>query len=221
MIKQTLYTLFLLALMISCKPSKKDTEIADILASEDQQEVKISGVGVTLSPLAKRKTANWLAYQLLQSKMDGYFKTTKSQALENAMDLANQIKHVSDTIAIKKLDRPDVKTRFNVLRNFALRLDDMLTIPSITDEEVMREVTNILEAYSSLNDKINTIYAIEEYENQLEITSPSALSLKVNKVAISDKKPPPIKKMRRTDKLKKSKHLKKRIPLKRIDLKKN
>lgn len=188
--RQTFYIGFLLFLMISCKPSKKNSEIADILASQDTQEVKISSIGTTLSPLAKRKISGWLEYEMLQSKIEGYYKTTKNHALENAIELANLVKNVSDTIDIKKLDRPDVKIRFNVLRNYALRLDDMSTIPSITNEEVMQEVTNLLDAYSSLNEKINTIYKIEEYEKELNVVDDTK---RISKPTISDFKTAPKK----------------------------
>lgn len=217
--RYTLYIAFILVLMISCKPSKKNNEIADILASQDTQEVKISSIGTTLSPLAKRKISGWLEYEMLQSKMEGYYKTTKSQALQNAIELANLIKNVSDTIDIKKLDRPDVKIRFNVLRNYALRLDDMSTIPSITEEEVMQEVANVLDAFSALNEKINAIYKIEEYEKELNVVDGTK---KISKPTISDFKTAPEKKNNKKVILNPTKRIKRpKIKLsKKINLKK-
>lgn len=216
--KKIVYILFALALLVSCKPSSK-TEISEILASKDSEKAQISSIGVPLSSTSKNKTKEWLAYKLLQSKMDGYYKTTKSEALQNAMELANLIRSASDTIKVEKLDRKDIKIRFNVLRNVALRLDDMSTIPSITYDEVMQEVTNLLEAFSSLNEKINTIYKIEEYEKLLDITTPEPPSLEESlKPILKNKKP--TKKIPKKP-IKNTKRIKKLIAPKSIDLRKH
>ena len=168
--RQIIYIVLVLFLMISCTSDKKELESTDdLIDSLAQQDVNVSSIGITLSPKAKQKTETWLEYQMIQSKINGYNKTTKSQALLNAMELAELVENASDTIDVKKLDRPDIKIRFNVLRNHALRLDDMSTIPSISEEEVMTEVTSVLDAFSALNEKINIIYKIEDYENELNV----------------------------------------------------
>ena len=47
--------------------------------------------------------------------------------------------------------------RLNVLHNEAKRLSDMSTIPTITDEEVLAENNNVLDAFAALNIKINDL----------------------------------------------------------------
>ena len=169
--RQIIYISLVLFFTISCKSDRKEFETTnDSIDSLAQQDVNLSSIGITLSPIAKRETETWLEYQMIQSKINGYNKTTKSQALLNAMELAELVENASDTIDVKKLDRPDIKIRFNVLRNHALRLDDMSTIPSISEEEVMAEVTSVLDAFSALNEKINIIYRIEAYEQELDIS---------------------------------------------------
>ncbi len=157
-------------LMHSCKSEVKSDEIAQEEVTK-QEEATISNIGTTLSIRAKQEVEGWLSFQMVQSKMNEYYSVTKSQALQNARELADLVKNTSDTIRVDKLDRPDILTRFNVLRNHALRLDDMSTIPNISDEDVMSEVEDLLNAYSSINEKINVIYKIEELENELEIDS--------------------------------------------------
>lgn len=168
--RQFIYIVLVLFLAFSCSSDKKELEATnDLIDSLAQQDVNVSSIGITLSPTAKEQTETWLEYQMIQSKIDGYNKTTKSQALLNAMELAELVENASDTIELKKLDRPDIKIRFNVLRNHALRLDDMSTIPNISEEEVMTEVTSVLDAFSALNEKINIIFKIEELEQELEL----------------------------------------------------
>ncbi|PHR73589.1 MAG: hypothetical protein COA67_02345 [Lutibacter sp.] len=170
--RQIIYIVLVLFLTISCKSDNNKLETtSDSIDSLAQQDVNVSSIGITLSPKAKKEIETWLEYQMIQSKIDGYNKTTKSQALLNAMELAELVANASDTIDIKKLDRPDIKIRFNVLRNHALRLDDMSTITSISEQEVMTEVTSVLDAFSALNEKINIIYKIEEYEQELDVVS--------------------------------------------------
>ena len=98
--------------------------------------------------------------------MERYTSITKSQALENAKEVSLLIKKASDSIKVEVLERPDIRIRLNVLYNHSLRLSDMSTISLITDEEVSQEVENMLLAYSSINEKINVIYKIVEYEER-------------------------------------------------------
>ncbi|MCF6278985.1 MAG: hypothetical protein L3J14_01415 [Flavobacteriaceae bacterium] len=211
--RQIVYILLVLLLMVSCKPDKKDVKITnDSTDSLEQQDVNVSSIGITLSPKARQATETWLEYQMIQSKINGYNKTTMSQALLNAMELAELVENASDTIEVAKLDRPDIKIRFNVLRNHALRLDDMSTILSISEEEVMAEVTSILDAFSAVNEKINVIYKIEEYEQELDIVS--------EPIEISEIKTPSKKKEIKVFKKGKFEKPKKLMPLKKRNFKK-
>jgi len=74
-----------------------------------------------------------------------------------------------DTIRVEKLKETNVIVRFNVLHNETLRLADMATIPSISKDEVKEEVKKIIDLYSAVNSKINTIYKAEDIQNALEI----------------------------------------------------
>lgn len=202
--------------MVSCKPDKKNIETTnDSIDSLEHQDVNVSSIGITLSPKAKQETETWLEYQMIQSKINGYNKVTKSQALLNAIELAELVENASDTIEVNKLDRPDIKIRFNVLRNHALRLDDMSTISKISEEEVMDEVKSILDAFSALNEKINIIYKIEEYEQELDIVSEKVEIIEVK--SSSKKKEIKTMKVLQKGKVEKSNEL---IPLKKGEFKK-
>ena len=152
-----------MVIMVSCKPDKTNIPL-DSSISEIQEEVTISSIGVVLSPKARILTKDWLKFQDVKSKIENYSKVTKTEALQNAKELSDFIIDVSDTIDVKILDRADMKIRFNVLNNHVLRLDDMSTIPSITDEEVKSEVAKVLGAFSSINEKINTLVKIDGFD---------------------------------------------------------
>lgn len=148
--------------LVSCKPNKTDL-VQEVIASEISQEVKISSIGIVLSPEAKKLTDNWLKYQNVKSTIENYSKVTKSEALQNAKQLSELVIDVSDTIDVKVLNRSDMKIRFNVLNNHLLRLHDMSTIPTITDQEVESEVSKVLSSFSSINEKINTLVTIDGF----------------------------------------------------------
>lgn len=179
--RHILYILLITVLLTSCKPETNGVdETEGTLEVAQDEDATISSIGITLSTKSKQETDVWMTYQMVQSKINGYYSVTKSQALQNARELADLVKNASDSIKIEKLDRPDIKIRFNVLYNHALRLDDMSTINKISDDEVMNEVTSILNAFSAINEKINVIYKIEQYEEELEITSEKTEFLEIN-----------------------------------------
>ena len=179
--RHILYILLITVLLTSCKPETNGVdETEGALEVAQDEDATISSIGITLSTKSKQETDVWMTYQMVQSKINGYYSVTKSQALQNARELADLVKNASDSIKIKKLDRPDIKIRFNVLSNHALRLDDMSTINKISDDEVMNEVTSILNAFSAINEKINVIYKIEQFEEELEITSEKTEFLEIS-----------------------------------------
>ena len=167
MVRHIKYFLIGIIVLVSCKPNKSDIPLA-AATSEINQEVNISSIGVVLSPEARKLTEDWLKYQDVKSKIENYSKVTRSEALQNAKELSELVIDVSDTIDIKMLNRADMKIRFNVLNNHILRLDDMSTIPTITDQEVENEVSKVLSSFSSINEKINTLIKIDGFDIKSE-----------------------------------------------------
>ncbi|WP_457618374.1 hypothetical protein, partial [Lutibacter sp.] len=85
---------------------------------------------------------------------------------------------MKDSIRIEKLKQPSVIARLNVLENEALRLADMATIHSISNEEVKNEVEKIVEIYSAVNSKINTIYKVAAIQKSLEVDTETPIEVK-------------------------------------------
>mgnify|MGYP000202988471 CR=1 FL=1 len=105
---------------------------------------------------------------MAKSILDGYTSITKGRALENAKNLSDLVSGMKDSQYPEIIDRDDVIIRMSVLYNHALRLNDMKSIPSISDDEVETEIAKLLAAYSSLNDKINAVFKIEQYERKYQ-----------------------------------------------------
>lgn len=185
--------------IISCKP-----DVENIIEEPEtitlQEKATISSIGITLSPKSKEEVATWEKYQLIETRLQRYQSITKSEAMHNAKELSLLIEDASDTIDVHILDRPDVKMRFNVMYNHALRLNDMISITSITEDEVMTEVTRLLDAYSALNDKINVVYKIYEYKNTFGITELDTAIFAGKGIMLSDDEMPKKEELIRTDK---------------------
>lgn len=163
------FLLFILLLNFSCKRTVAVEEVSD---SEDSVEVsdRISyQLGETLVPRAKEDISKWKEYENVDEFILKFYNVSSAEALSNAQELADLVKLMKDSIRVEKLKDLSVIARFNVLHNETLRLADMATISSIKKDEVKEEVGKILELYTALNSKINTIYKAEDVQNSLEI----------------------------------------------------
>ena len=171
-IMKYLYSFLLVILLfgISCTRSKKVEEVAQNKDSLVVESDKISNHLVeTLIPSAKADLEKWKEYERVDEFMLRFYSVSSLEALSNAKELADLVGAMKDSIRIRKLDEPSTLARFGVLHNETLRLADMAQIPSIKKEEVKMTVTKILQLYSALNSKINTIYKSEDVQNSLEI----------------------------------------------------
>jgi len=161
---------FLLPLLIllGCNHSKKEETNLKLEITQTTPDTKIvNSLGETLSPESRKLVENWPEYITLDEIMSDYYTITNDEALRKAKDLSNYTQYLRDSIRIDDLDRPDVKIRLNVLHNISLRLADMETIKTIKPEEITLEVTNILNAFSAVNSKINNILVQKNLENEL------------------------------------------------------
>jgi len=173
MIKKSIYIVLLTLVILSCKKDPK--QVAEEISDIEEQNVIVSNIGVQLNSTVKESISSWSQFTMLTEIIEDYTSITKNQALDRAKDVSNMTKDVIDRIGPELLDKPYMKIRFNVVYNQALRLDDMSTIPNISDEEVEIEVAKLLAAFSSVNDKINSIYMIDEFDKKFIIELQEAI----------------------------------------------
>ena len=165
-----LFFLLISTIICSCNNAKdvqKESENSDTLKLSSTRI--ISKIGESLSPKAKLVLSQWEEYSNVDEFISKYYSISVEDALSNAQELSELVEHMKDSIRVENLQELNVRARFNVLHNEALRLADMAEISSISDEEVKEEVLNILEVYSAVKSKINTIYKAEDIQNSLEV----------------------------------------------------
>ncbi|MCD6543993.1 MAG: hypothetical protein J7K34_05745 [Flavobacteriaceae bacterium] len=134
------------------------------------QITKLNSKAITL-------VETWNEYQNIDELLKQYQNINANLALLNAKELAVLAKQLKDSIRVERLKISSVKIRLNVLHNETLRLADMSTIPSITEDEVVEENSNILNAYSALNLKINNIVNQEKLNEELSSFIEEVLNL--------------------------------------------
>lgn len=154
-------------MLFSCKKKTNDV-VGDDEVEMVEQDLIVSNIGVQLSKESAKELESWAEYQMAKSILDGYTSITKGRALENAKNLSDLVRGMKDSKYPEIIDRDDVIIRLSVLLNHSLRLQDMRAISSISDEEVEAEIRKMLTAYSSLNDKINAVIKIEDYERKYQ-----------------------------------------------------
>ena len=160
-----------LFIFISCKKDTNsvliDSVLIDTIAVNSTKN--INGIGESLKPNVKRAVRNWEEYQLVDAMITRFYAISNAEALSNAKELSTLSKQLKDSIRDKQLEVSSVKARLNVFSNECMRLEDMATISAIKQEEVAYEIKKILEAFSGVNAKLNSIYSVDNLEKELEL----------------------------------------------------
>jgi len=113
---------------------------------------------------------NWKAYQEVRIFLEQYRNISPSEALNNARELNEISKNLGDSIKPLFLETPAFNARINLFFNETSRLYDMSSITAIEAPEVNRQVAKILNAFSSINLKINGILEQNEFEQGVQGT---------------------------------------------------
>ena len=161
--------LLLLALStLSCKKNSDSEEIPEYATERGLgASLKSEAPVVALSKESEELVKGWKEYQDFNEQIIQYREISKSDALLNSVELEELARYMKDSIRVEKLDIPSVRMRLNVLHNEAKRLSDMSTIPTITDEEVLAENNNVLDAFAALNIKINDLARQDRINREL------------------------------------------------------
>lgn len=144
----------------SAKELKTNNQTEENFTSKDLK--------IELNDISKEVVIDWLEYQNIAEFVPKYYKTTTKEALFNSQRLVELTQQLKDTIRVKKFDIPSFRTRLNILHNEALRLADMDSITSITNQEIVQENKNIINAFYAINKKINSLVNKEKLENDLK-----------------------------------------------------
>ena len=153
-------SIILLFFLISCKKEtiKKQEDMSIVNSANDSiNQETIRSLGEVLTPATKMKIANWTDYLEADEFIENFYAMSAYDVLNNADALEGIAQVLKDSIKDEQFKKIGITSRLNVLHNSVLRLVDMSKIPNISTKEVNQETQNMLEAFSSLNAKLNNI----------------------------------------------------------------
>ncbi|REH56659.1 hypothetical protein C7448_101702 [Tenacibaculum gallaicum] len=156
-------------LVTSCKKKEKQKEVLPT-----KTEMNISVKHTDYSEINEKyidEIKPWKEYFTVEDFLQELKNTTPIEALNNALELKTLTKQFKDSLNIETLKTPAFKARINVFENETLRLADMTFIPSISAHQVNSQVEKIMMLFSSVNDKINTVYTKKKFDSEINLDS--------------------------------------------------
>ena len=172
--KKYIFFLVPILLCFSCKKNiqqqKKHSKKTTLSIVEDFPKPD------ALNTYSKNNITNWEEHEALTLFLDRFNKISPNEAINNALELNNLVLSLKDSVKPKMLSNKAFNARVNVLENETLRLVDMSYIPSISANEVSTQILKIIEVFSSLNQKINTLYSQKMFEDAVKIKDPLFIS---------------------------------------------
>lgn len=151
---------------LSCNDGKINSKqaIKKPQLSQIKKHVKISKIH------AKYQTEieEWQEYENLSFFLNQFASISPNDALNNSRELNDLAKNLVDGLKPVIFGTPAFNSRVNLLYNQTLRLFDMSSIPAIKANEVNNHIDKVLNAFSSINSKINTTLKQRELELSVE-----------------------------------------------------
>lgn len=165
-----LFFFFLVYSFFSCFQPQNNSEVnTDSVVNSAKNNSKKHDKINPVKKIFLKKIENWQDYRNVKELLKRYEEVSPNEALNNAIELKDLTKVLKDKIELKALDIPSFQARLNVLHNESLRLADMTHIPAITAEEVNGQVAKILVVFSSINEKINTVFTQKKFEKEIDV----------------------------------------------------
>jgi len=187
-VKQIIYILLIFTLF-SCIPDRKD-DTTTLKDDNSSKNIFVKHANfVTVKPVFIKEIENWTEYRNANLFLQKYQNISPNDALNNALELQELTANLRDSIDVEILKNPSFQARVNVLHNEVLRLSDMTFISAIKAEEVNTQVEKIGTIFSSINDKINTVFTQKKFEDEIDVDD-FFIGLDSTKLNIDIRKPP-------------------------------
>ena len=151
---------------LSCNDGKINSKqaIKKPQLSQIKKHVKISKIHAKYQP----EIEEWQEYENLSVFLNQFATISPNDALNNSRELNDLAKNLVDSLKPVIFETPAFNARVNLLYNQTLRLFDMSSIPAIKANEVNNHIDKVLNAFSSINSKINTTLKQRELELSVE-----------------------------------------------------
>lgn len=163
-----LFTLLMVAFFFSCDKNKENKD-------QNEEDKPLLSVIHTFTSVKKinvvfnKEIEDWSELSAVESFLSRFKKVSPKEVLSNALELKGLVKSLKDSIKPVLFDIPSFNARVNILYNETLRLSDMVTIRAIKADEVNKQTEKIIEAFSAVNSKVNTILSKKKFEDEIDV----------------------------------------------------
>lgn len=176
-----IYSILSILILCSCNPKKQEDEKLPLKKAASSVVVKHT-LPVAINSVFTKNVDDWKEYKIVEEFTSKFYKTSPNEALSNALEMKNVITHLKDSIKPVIFNTPSFNARINVLYNEAERLADITFIPAIETSEINNQVEKILQAFSALNSKINTVLSQKKFEDEIGKSSIDFIGLDTSKI---------------------------------------
>lgn len=131
--------------------------------------VKNYNVAEKINPLFLQDIEGWQELKAVDNFLLRFKKVSPNEILSNALELKGLVQALKEDVKPPLFENASFNTRINILQNETLRLADMTFIPAIKATEVTAQANKIINAYSAINSKINSILLKKGFEDDIDI----------------------------------------------------
>jgi hypothetical protein len=131
--------------------------------------VKNYNVAEKVNPLFIKDIEDWEELKAVDTFLSRFKKASPNEILSNALELKELVQSLKDGIKPPLFENASFNTRVNILQNETLRLSDMTFIPAIKAEEVTTQTDKIMNAFSAVNSKVNSILLKKGFEDDIDL----------------------------------------------------
>ena len=166
-LKNLLYFL-LFSLFFSCSKEQKetkDTQTSKPLLSVVKEHFSVQKVNSTYI----KEIEDWKELIAVDNFMARFKKASPNEVLSNALELKGLVKSLKDSVKPKLFSIQSFNARVNILYNETLRLADMTFIPSIEAKKINEQTDKVLEAFSAINSKVNSLLSKKRFEEAIDV----------------------------------------------------
>lgn len=162
------FTILILLFIFSCDKKQESTiqqEETKPLLSIENEFSAVKGI----NPFFEQDVQEWKELKAVDEFLKRFKKASPKEVLSNALELQGLVESLKDSIKPPLFNVTSFDARINIFYNETLRLADMTTIPAIQADEVNKQTEKILDAFSAVNAKINTVLTKKRFEDEIEI----------------------------------------------------
>ena len=122
-----------------------------------------------VDPVFLKEIETWKELKAVDNFLSRFKKVSPNEILGNALELKGLVQSLKDSIKPTLFESASFNTRIDILQNETLRLADMTSIPAIKAEEVTMQTDKIMNAFSAINSKVNSILLKKGFEDDIDL----------------------------------------------------